>query len=61
VRNGEEEITERIETAGKFYKPVMAILLKWEMLKTGNICLFKSYHTDMQQKHGHDKKQVSDN
>jgi hypothetical protein len=41
VRNGEEEITERIEKAGKFYKPVKATLLKWEMSKAGNM-LFKS-------------------
>jgi hypothetical protein len=37
VRNSEEEITERIEKAGKFYKPVRVILRIWEMLNTGNV------------------------
>jgi hypothetical protein len=56
-----KKLQKEYKNAGKFYKPVRDVLWNWEMSKTGNIHLFKSYHIGMKQKHGHDIEKTSDN
>jgi hypothetical protein len=46
-RKANKEIAEGTESAGKFYRLVRDILCKFEMLRTGEKCLYKSYYMPM--------------